>query len=114
MLDKVAACYFFLMIRRPPRSTLFPYTTLFRSRVDVAQMPPHVAADVGVLARLRDRLHPEIRDDGAVSLGRDPESTRLQFHHRQISYAGLSFKKQQILATLQKQLEEYTRNRPYH
>src|SRR3712207_8975772 len=30
----VVRCFFFLMIRRPPRSTLFPYTTLFRSRVD--------------------------------------------------------------------------------
>src|SRR2546430_9787158 len=29
----IASCFFFLMIRRPPRSTLFPYTTLFRSRV---------------------------------------------------------------------------------
>src|SRR3989449_8479502 len=32
----VSRCFFFLMIRRPPRSTLFPYTTLFRSRQDVA------------------------------------------------------------------------------
>src|SRR3712207_8465995 len=32
--------FFFLMIRRPPRSTLFPYTTLFRSRLDLAEHPP--------------------------------------------------------------------------
>src|SRR3712207_7013495 len=32
-------CFFFLMIRRPPRSTLFPYTTLFRSRQDVKLLP---------------------------------------------------------------------------
>src|SRR3712207_7517778 len=35
--------FFFLMIRRPPRSTLFPYTTLFRSR---AQTPPHLRDEV--------------------------------------------------------------------
>src|SRR4029079_19823397 len=34
------AFFFFLMIRRPPRSTLFPYTTLFRSIVDSARYPP--------------------------------------------------------------------------
>src|SRR2546428_13503944 len=42
---------FFLMIRRPPRSTLFPYTTLFRSTLDV------------VLVRLDDRLGREVEDD---------------------------------------------------
>src|SRR5438132_8857485 len=34
-----AVSFFFLMIRRPPRSTLFPYTTLFRSPVDLRQVP---------------------------------------------------------------------------
>src|SRR3712207_8140949 len=34
-------CFFFLMIRRPPRSTLFPYTTLFRSRCRVVRRSPH-------------------------------------------------------------------------
>src|SRR6266853_3201710 len=33
-------CFFFLMIRRPPRSTLFPYTTLFRSRCRSSPLPP--------------------------------------------------------------------------
>src|SRR5687767_15885811 len=47
--------FFFLMIRRPPRSTLFPYTTLFRSmgaRVDVG---PHLAAIVDPNRHHRDR-----------------------------------------------------------
>src|SRR3712207_9006617 len=35
--------FFFLMIRRPPRSTLFPYTTLFRSRSRIAPAPPRAA-----------------------------------------------------------------------
>src|SRR3712207_9244189 len=39
MLRLRIQCFFFLMIRRPPRSTLFPYTTLFRSAGDVAEHP---------------------------------------------------------------------------
>src|SRR3982750_4854619 len=43
--DVCRACFFFLMIRRPPRSTLFPYTTLFRSpRGDAVELPA-VAGD---------------------------------------------------------------------
>src|SRR5687768_18284237 len=57
---------FILMIRRPPRSTLFPYTTLFRSRVGVhgAGRGAHVQGDLGAHARseehtseLQSRLH---------------------------------------------------------
>src|SRR5438270_3795934 len=42
-LVSASVVFFFLMIRRPPRSTLFPYTTLFRSEVGVAEtpLPPH-------------------------------------------------------------------------
>src|SRR3712207_9473579 len=43
--------FFFLMIRRPPRSTLFPYTTLFRSMV-----PPWMASDGGALAAPIERM----------------------------------------------------------
>src|SRR2546422_10959173 len=46
--------FFFLMIRRPPRSTLFPYTTLFRSRVDRRQMGDPVLAPEGLHARVHD------------------------------------------------------------
>src|SRR6478672_10380967 len=68
---------FFLMIRRPPRSTLFPYTTLFRSRRD----------------RARDR--PRLRPAGRVRrhLRRDRKSTRLNSSHDQISYAVFCLKK---------------------
>src|SRR2546427_13293367 len=38
-MDHVPHVFFFLMIRRPPRSTLFPYTTLFRSRSDAVAAP---------------------------------------------------------------------------
>src|SRR5437764_15216045 len=70
--------FFFLMIRRPPRSTLFPYTTLFRS-----QMHP-LRADLHALGAL-----PAL----AVSHGGDRKSTRLNSSHRCISYAVFCLKK---------------------
>src|SRR2546427_6220859 len=85
------------MIRRPPRSTLFPYTTLFRSiGTDVAD-----SARVAALARTRSGLsatagvHPhEARawsPDVAARL--DRKSTRLNSSHSQISYAVFCLKK---------------------
>src|SRR5258706_14087637 len=59
--------FFFLMIRRPPRSTLFPYTTLFRSEVDVVY---HLAARVSVPESV---LYP--RDYNTVNVGRSEEHT---------------------------------------
>src|SRR5256885_11680453 len=83
--------FFFLMIRRPPRSTLFPYTTLFRSEIGIA-----VAARVLHLRPLRAAhvLHEEKRV--LVVLRRDDEdrkSTRLNSSHLVISYAVFCLKK---------------------
>src|SRR2546429_917285 len=75
--------FFFLMIRRPPRSTLFPYTTLFRSVGGdaVAEQAQHPrAADVG--NGRRSRGHPV-----------DRKSTRLNSSHGYISYAVFCLKK---------------------
>src|SRR2546430_10392868 len=72
--------FFFLMIRRPPRSTLFPYTTLFRSRAARAHGAP--SADPRAHARLLDDREP-----------RDRKSTRLNSSHSQISYAVFCLKK---------------------
>src|SRR5260221_12231755 len=69
--------FFFLMIRRPPRSTLFPYTTLFRSLRD------------GGIARGRHRA----RASGNVGAGEDRKSTRLNSSHTVISYAVFCLKK---------------------
>src|SRR5258708_38338868 len=51
--------FFFLMIRRPPRSTLFPYTTLFRSRRHAADRGRHRAGDQARVAR----QDPAVDDD---------------------------------------------------
>src|SRR5438105_10667288 len=67
--------FFFLMIRRPPRSTLFPYTTLFRSC--------HPGGRVGALPRAYRGLPAR----------RDRKSTRLNSSHEWISYAVFCLKK---------------------
>src|SRR2546430_5822973 len=80
------------MIRRPPRSTLFPYTTLFRSRRGrVGVLVPEL--DVGV-HEVADRL--DARPSGhrrLEPLPRDRKSTRLNSSHSQISYAVFCLKK---------------------
>src|SRR3712207_8623442 len=81
--------FFFLMIRRPPRSTLFPYTTLFRSGMSHRAF----AAAMGVAFR-ESRLwkHAPNRE----RLGRvaaDRKSTRLNSSHANISYAVFCLKK---------------------
>src|SRR3712207_8990896 len=87
------------MIRRPPRSTLFPYTTLFRSLVEVVAFVEYPAE---LVLRRRDeddhsprpRFAPHLADprDGAVGLG-DRKSTRLNSSHANISYAVFCLKK---------------------
>src|SRR5258708_26453409 len=74
------------MIRRPPRSTLFPYTTLFRS-VQVA-----VARDV-VAADLEHVLEAGGGDEGGRRRHPDRKSTRLNSSHQIISYAVFCLKK---------------------
>src|SRR5437764_10733299 len=80
------------MIRRPPRSTLFPYTTLFRSRLVDTLLDP--AQDlVGFLVGDRRRLLGRAADE-AEHLGHiDRKSTRLNSSHRCISYAVFCLKK---------------------
>src|SRR5688572_32340124 len=88
------------MIRRPPRSTLFPYTTLFRSAVpDVLGEPEVLGVRGQVLEHLgRGRVvrpvvgHGEVGDLG-LGPGGDRKSTRLNSSHSQISYAVFCLKK---------------------
>src|SRR2546421_2209812 len=82
------------MIRRPPRSTLFPYTTLFRSRL----LPDRIGAacalrrqGVGAFRQdYREVMNPEADDGWQVP---DRKSTRLNSSHDQISYAVFCLKK---------------------
>src|SRR2546426_5632827 len=92
LLAHVFIFFFFLMIRRPPRSTLFPYTTLFRSH---RGEPRHREGADRRRGHLRNRRRavgrgdPEERAGGAV----DRKSTRLNSSHLVISYAVFCLKK---------------------
>src|SRR2546430_7656051 len=92
--------FFFLMIRRPPRSTLFPYTTLFRS-----------------LRRRRRRTF----EGGEPAFGfgnhrrvidRDRKSTRLNSSHSQISYAVFCLKKKHKSGSLPRRSTRLTQSAP--
>src|SRR5687768_18316748 len=87
--------FFFLMIRRPPISTLFPYTTLFRSR-DLGDPVRYGAHDrsAGLLR------HRETRRPAADRRGhQDRKSTRLNSSHGYISYAVFCLKKKKKKTT---------------
>src|SRR3712207_6926500 len=92
------------MIRRPPRSTLFPYTTLFRSRAArgaaIAAAPESAGAAGARRALWRAgfaRVELERDRVDAVALSRDRKSTRLNSSHANISYAVFCLKKKNIL-----------------
>src|SRR3712207_6868615 len=97
--------FFFLMIRRPPRSTLFPYTTLFRS--DCSLSNTLFRRDAGALAAYvvdveTGEWHPSLTDGQREMdleltvdnfVGGDRKSTRLNSSHANISYAVFCLKK---------------------
>src|SRR3712207_9077552 len=83
--------FFFLMIRRPPRSTLFPYTTLFRSVGRDAPGAPG-PGQAGPQGRERRRGRPS-RPGRPAGCRRDRKSTRLNSSHANISYAVFCLKK---------------------
>src|SRR3712207_7372969 len=90
-----AECIFFLMIRRPPRSTLFPYTTLFRS--------------LGCARRRSSARRRRGRGSGPRRPTRaDRKSTRLNSSHANISYAVFCLKKKNYLPLL------FSPSIPYH
>src|SRR5688572_31813437 len=79
--------FFFLMIRRPPRSTLFPYTTLFRSHPDPSGVSCRCARDDYGWENASAFCPSD------VARGSDRKSTRLNSSHSQISYAVFCLKK---------------------
>src|SRR3712207_8965588 len=90
---KLVGVFFFLMIRRPPRSTLFPYTTLFRSVRDVANHARRHRGREAEDLSPRDRRPPHGRPLPGARLLRDRKSTRLNSSHANISYAVFCLKK---------------------
>src|SRR3712207_8580203 len=96
-MDSSSRSFFVLMIRRPPSSTLFPYTTLFRSAAGgaVVQAGRAVVGPAGVPAhRRRDRpARRPRRHPAGVDRRPDRKSTRLNSSHANISYAVFCLKK---------------------
>src|SRR5687768_18067748 len=89
--------FFFLMLRRPPRSTLFPYTTLFRSEAGVdTRVTAHIETIeywfAGLERGIRVRFHKHVHFY-LLEYVRDRKSTRLNSSHGYISYAVFCLKK---------------------
>src|SRR3712207_7493165 len=82
------------MIRRPPRSTLFPYTTLFRSYLDLMKILIDKGADVNARLKMKVWYSGYNFDlSGVDEIGADRKSTRLNSSHANISYAVFCLKK---------------------
>src|SRR5690554_7074973 len=90
----VVCFFFFLMIRRPPRSTLFPYTTLFRSGLprllDLTELCRSVGGELLTHALGGEGVGVELSAE--LTIG-DRKSTRLNSSHVRISYAVFCLKK---------------------
>src|SRR3712207_8481235 len=81
------------MIRRPPRSTLFPYTTLFRSHRAVGQLGDLVDVPLQHVRDERDVAEQRVGVAGVAPAHQDRKSTRLNSSHANISYAVFCLKK---------------------
>src|SRR3712207_7400797 len=87
---------FFLMIRRPPRSTLFPYTTLFRSYKILDRLGPTTkegeeeAIEAKMLSKQIENAQKKVEEQNFLI---DRKSTRLNSSHANISYAVFCLKK---------------------
>src|SRR5690606_41854725 len=106
-LRLICAAFFFFLPPRPPRSTLFPYTTLFRSEHDgpfqpfrgVDRRQRHHIIAVAVQRRLRQPLVglipavPQLEERAERLIAEDRKSTRLNSSHVKISYAVFCLKK---------------------
>src|SRR5207253_10037727 len=94
----LSSCFlFFLLVLRPPRSTLFPYTTLFRSRDGGGRNRPGQRCEFRVIGRIGQVKHAigerEVNRYGRKLLREDRKSTRLNSSHVAISYAVFCLKK---------------------
>src|SRR5260221_10067106 len=102
------------MIRRPPRSTLFPYTTLFRSapRLEITVHDHGIGIPSNQLARIfegfhRVDTHPTRAVEGlgiGLTLCKDRKSTRLNSSHTVISYAVFCLKKKKKITSIKSAL----------
>src|SRR3712207_8794432 len=108
MCSHLFLSFFFLMIRRPPRSTLFPYTTLFRSRADAGRAGDRVGGGderIRAVVDVQQRALGTLIDDELVGVQCIPDeigSTRLNSSHANISYAVFCLKKKNTHKNIRK------------
>src|SRR5690349_21904368 len=95
---RASAASFCFLLPRPPSSTLFPYTTLFRSQRLGARLGLHARA--GVDAEDRDLDQAWVNEGAARAFVEDRKSTRLNSSHVEISYAGFCLKKKKVVPML--------------
>src|SRR3712207_8246817 len=93
------------MVRRPPRSTLFPYTTLFRSILNFGNLLNNECGQSQFVSNQADNLLSTVNNNTTVVDGRrlfqqDRKSTRLNSSHANISYAVFCLKKTEQRASL--------------
>src|SRR3712207_8883672 len=97
----MSSCIFFLMIRRPPRSTLFPYTTLFRSRDESLRVPgedlPVDAGLVVVALEVAGRDDPDEVRVPLVRLGERSEEHTSELQSRQYLVCRLLLEKKELI-----------------
>src|SRR5690349_22376920 len=101
--------FFFLMIRRPPRSTLFPYTTLFRSGIGHGGGAGQCGGDAQAQAMIAVAVLAVDGDAKRRQLGvelEDRKSTRLNSSHVEISYAVFCLKKKKKKKNMNKDTRE--------
>src|SRR3712207_7086609 len=92
--------FFFLMIRRPPRSTLFPYTTLFRSQGGEERSRRATREEGGGRVTQEDRADGRAGQRRREASPRDRKSTRLNSSHANISYAVFCLKKKKYYVSV--------------
>src|SRR2546422_1727018 len=102
------------MIRRPPRSTLFPYTTLFRSYLSSSRSPIRKLKEAATALGLELVQGPDpgaLSECGRVGTRQDRKSTRLNSSHGYISYAVFCLKKKKKTqhATIEPNTHQYDR-----
>src|SRR5438876_5643151 len=98
------------MIRRPPRSTLFPYTTLFRSLVQDPRLPDHRGRHVQGVRRGYPRPLRGVQE----ALRADRKSTRLNSSHPSISYAVFCLKKKKKTSSTPQDIDNSTYQSSIH
>src|SRR2546430_4519482 len=100
-MEYMRSFFFFLMIRRPPRSTLFPYTTLFRSEPLTAQEVTRTAVALSALGSARRAEELGLAHERIILSAKvDRKSTRLNSSHSQISYAVFCLKNKKQLRSI--------------